>query len=163
MLISDIRHGCAAAPVGHCAALERAALAWCPLAVSASGFLFFLRLRAVYNNDRILISVFFVLWLSLLTGGILVPISIKGGAVGSTLYCQDVWVSRISLFGQVAPLCFDTLVFLSISWRLSRIASYSDGGSALGDNTDRIGSVLCGSNLPAFSKSLLVDGQIYYL
>lgn len=148
--------------MGNCAVLSRAALAWCPVAVSASGFLFFLRLRAIYNRNRILVSVFFILWLVLLAGGILAPISIKGGAVGSTMYCQDVSETRVSVFPQIAPLCFDTLVFLAISWRLCRIVSYRKGGD-VGSQKGRIDMGFFGTNLPMFTRSLLVDGQIYYL
>lgn len=85
------------APAGNCTVLERSALAWCPIAISTSGFLFCLRLRAIYDHDRVLVAAFFMLWLVILTGGILLPLSIKGGAVGSTMYCQDVWVSGLAL------------------------------------------------------------------
>ncbi|KAF5310760.1 hypothetical protein D9619_007645 [Psilocybe cf. subviscida] len=154
------------APVGNCTVLERAALAWCPIALSATGFLFFLRLRAIYDRDRILVSVFFVLWLTLVGGSILIPVSIKGGEIGSTKYCHKVLprrATRITIFGPIALLSFDTLVFLAISWRLSRVASYRNGGRNGGHSTNRIGAMLFGTNLPTFTRSLLVDGQMYYL
>lgn len=143
--------------------LERAALAWCPIALSATGFLFFLRLRAVYDRDRILVSVFFILWLALIAGGIIIPVSIKGGAIGSTQYCRVIRASKISIFAPIALLCFDTLIFLAISWRLSRIASYGNGGAMGRESTNRIGTMFFGTNLPTFTRSLLVDGQLYYL
>ena len=57
----------------------------------------------------------------------------------------------------VIPLIYDTCVFLAVSWRLSRNAydpyTHSSGVRIL----------IFGDYLPIFSKSLLQDGQIYYL
>lgn len=148
-----------AAPTGNCALFDKVANAWCPVSIACSGFLFFLRLRAIYNRNQIVVAIFFVLWVALLAGGVLVPIGINGGAVGSTQYCEDVSVSSFAFYGEVAPLVFDTLVFVAISWRLSRIASPS---SEMGMG-ESIYVMLFGRNLPTFTKSLLLDGQVYYL
>lgn len=144
-----------AAPIGNCALLDRLGDAWCPLSVAASEFLFFIRLQAVYNRNGVVIATFFVLCVALAVGGIFVAIGVKGGPAGDTQYCEDVSVARTVFYSELAPLVFDTLVFLAISWRLSRLASFDEKGS--------IGSMLFGTNLPAFTKSLLQDGQIYYV
>lgn len=123
--------------------------------MAATGFLFFIRLKAIYNRNRAVIAAFFVLWLGLAVGGIFIVVGVKGGPSGATQYCQDVSVKHFVFYGEVAPLVFDTLVFLAISWRLSRVASI--------DEKRRFESMFLGTNLPAFTKSLLQDGQIYYL
>jgi hypothetical protein len=144
-----------AAPIGNCEPVNRLANAWCPVSVTATGFLFFIRLRAIYNRNRVVIAAFFVLWVGLAVGGIFIIVGVKGGPAGATQYCEDVFVAGYTFYGEVAPLVFDTLVFLAISWRLSRIASI--------DKKANIESMIFGTNLPSFTKSLLQDGQIYYL
>jgi hypothetical protein len=123
--------------------------------VAGSGFLFFIRLQAIYNRNRAVVAAFFVLWVGLVVGGIFFAVGVQGGPAGATQYCEDVSVARYVLYGQLMPLVYDTLVFLAISWRLSQIASMENKGS--------IESMLFGTNLPAFTRSLLQDGQIYYV
>ena len=57
------------------------------------------------------------------------------------------------------PLIYDTLVFLAITWRLSR-NSYDPGPNTLESG---IKFLIFGDYLPVFSKALLRDGQAYYL
>ncbi|KAF5326660.1 hypothetical protein D9619_004257 [Psilocybe cf. subviscida] len=153
------------APVGHCALLNRLALAWCPISLGATGFLFLLRLRAVYNRDRFIVFTFFVLWVALLVGAALTIIGTKGGPViGSenttTGYCEIISVTALSFYGLLAPLVFDTLILLAISWRIGKLSTMHEPGVNVGKT---INVMLFGTNLPAFTRSLLIDGQIYYL
>ncbi|KJA22359.1 hypothetical protein HYPSUDRAFT_164547 [Hypholoma sublateritium FD-334 SS-4] len=145
------------APTGNCVVFDNAVHAWCPITIGFSAYLFFLRLQAIYNRNPIIKYIFFTLWLGLLVATIFVPIGIIGGTVGPTLYCQDAQVALYVTAGQIAPLVFDTLVFVAISWRLCRTACAEMGikGS--------VKVMILGKGLPAFTKSLLVDGQLYYL
>ena len=145
------------APTGSCVVFDNAVHAWCPITIGFSAFLFFLRLRAIYNRNKIVEAIFFTLWLGLLVATIFVPIGIVGGAIGSTLYCQDAKFALYVTAGQIAPLVYDTLVFIAISWRLSRVA-YEEMGIK-----GNLKAMIFGEGLPAFTKSLLVDGQLYYL
>lgn len=145
------------APTGNCTVFDNAVHAWCPITIGFSAYLFFLRLRAIYNRNRIVEVIFFTLWLGLLVATIFVPIGIVGGTVGPTLYCQDAKVALYVTSGQIAPLVFDTLVFVAISWRLCRATC-----AEMGINRS-LKVIIFGEGLPAFTKSLLVDGQLYYL
>ncbi|KAH9476051.1 hypothetical protein JR316_0011621 [Psilocybe cubensis] len=53
---------------------------------------------------------------------------------------------------------YDTLVFLAISWRLAKNAHVEVGGIRGG-----IKMAILGRYLPLFSRSMLIDGQKYYL
>lgn len=150
-----------AAPVGHCALVSNVAFGWCPLSIAGTGLLFFLRLRAIYNRNRLVVSVFFILWLALLASAINLPFGFKGAAVKGTSFCMYAYVSRLAFYSRIAPLVFDTLVFIAISWRLSRIGTLSEPSEGVGRNT--LNAMVFGTNLPAFSRGLLTDGQIYYL
>lgn len=78
----------------------------------------------------------------------------------ATGYCEEITVTALSSYGLMAPLGFDTLILLAISWRLSKISSMDEPGTNVGKS---VNTMLFGTNLPAFAKSLLIDGQIYYL
>lgn len=131
---------------------------WFPLAVISTGFLFFLRLRAVYNRNRTVVAFFFVMWLGLLVSSVFVPLGVLGGPVAHTNYCKTTVVARSASVVHLAPLIYDTLVFIAISWRLCRIATIHPVGPR-----QNMQVLLLGRYLPAFTKSMLLDGQIYYL
>jgi hypothetical protein len=141
--------------------VDNIAFGWCPLSIGATGLLFFLRLRAIYNRDRLVVAVFFILWLGLLASAILLPVGFKGGAIENTPYCTYVSVSRVAFYSRLGPLVFDTLVFVAISWRLSRIGNLDKTGLRAGKKT--ITKMVLGTDLPTFTRGLLIDGQIYYL
>lgn len=146
------------APTGHCVAFDKEVNSWCPLAITCSAFLFFLRLRAVYNRNRIIVATFLALWFGLLAAAILIPLGVVGGAVGPQDYCEDAFVANTVSIVQLTPLAYDTLVFIAISWRLCRIASVEPAGPR-----ETFQVMLFGKHLPTFAKSILLDGQLYYL
>ncbi|KAF5323710.1 hypothetical protein D9619_012931 [Psilocybe cf. subviscida] len=149
------------APVEHCALLSNIAFGCCPLSIAGTGLLFFLRLRAIYNRNRLIVGVFFILWLALLASAINLPFGFKGAAIKGTPYCTYAYVSRVAFYSRIAPLVFDTLVFIAISWRLSRISALNETNHGVGKKT--INTMVFGTNLPTFSRGLLTDGQMYYL
>lgn len=146
-----------AAPTGNCAHFETITDAFYPVALGCSALLFFFRLRAIYNRDRIVVGCFFILWCGLLACTIFIPAGILGGTIGPTKYCVDEDVPISAYAAIIAPLVHDTLVFIAISWRLLQNASID------GNLKENLQVVMYGKYLPAFSKSLLLDGQRYYL
>ncbi|KJA22358.1 hypothetical protein HYPSUDRAFT_41000 [Hypholoma sublateritium FD-334 SS-4] len=147
----------ASAPIGNCVLLNKIFHAWCPVSISCNAFLFFLRLRAIYNRNRIVVAFFFVFWVGLSVAGVFVPLGISGGSLGPTRYCRFTSSTATASFGLIVPLVYDTPVFAAISWRLSRIASVEMGYK------DSMRILFSGRGLPRFTRSLLVDGQLYYL
>ncbi|KAF8199057.1 hypothetical protein BJ912DRAFT_950735, partial [Pholiota molesta] len=145
------------AGTGNCIHFETVTDAFYPISISCTALLFFFRLRAIYNQDRIVVVGFFLLWLGVLASTILIPIGILGGYIGNTKYCVDVDVPNSAYAGIFAPLIHDTMVFLAISWRLARNShmemNFQEG----------IKVAIFGRYLPTFTKSLLRDGQRYYL
>ena len=57
----------------------------------------------------------------------------------------------------VVPLINDTLIFIAITWRLH------SNSSARRTINDGVRVLVFGNYLPAFSKAMLQDGQVYYL
>ena len=98
------------------------------------------------------------MWLGLLVSSIFVPFGVLGGPLAHTSYCKTAVVARSASIVHLAPLMYDTLVFVAISWRLCHIATIDPVGPQ-----QNMQVLLLGRYLPAFTKSMLLDGQIYYL
>jgi len=127
------------------------------IAVPANCLLFFLRARAIFNRNPYLVMILFVLWLSVLGTGAVMPSGIFGGNIGPTPYCLTTSAKPYVGAIGITPVIHDTAVFFAISWRLF---GNSQGGHGLGGN---IRAFLTGEYLPQFSKAVLKDGQLYYL
>ncbi len=146
-----------AAPTGNCVHFETIDDAFYPISLGCSALLFFFRLRAIYNGNRIIVVSFFILWCGLVTCTIFIPAEILGGTIGPTMYCVDADVPTSAYAAIIAPLVHDTLVFIAISWRLVQNARIE------GDIKQNFQIAMFGKYLPAFSRALLLDGQRYYL
>lgn len=146
-----------AAPIGVCKHFETMGNVWYPIGVSCTGLLFFFRLRAIYNHDRIVVACFFALWLGLLGCTLTIPLGVLGGFIGDTKYCTETFIPNSAYAAILAPLIHDTLVFIAITWRLAHNA-YIDITLQEG-----LRVAVFGKYLPAFTKGLLLDGQRYYL
>lgn len=74
-----------------------------------------------------------------------------------TRYCANTTANHLLPFAIVPTFCHDTLVFLAISYRLA--------SNAVTDNSyrARLLSAITGKGLFKFSRSLIINGQIYYL
>ncbi|KDR70732.1 hypothetical protein GALMADRAFT_127627 [Galerina marginata CBS 339.88] len=147
------------APIGNCR-LYGLRTGWLyPLAYGSTSLLFFIRVRAIYHGNSYVAAFFFVLWLGVVAGTSTIPWAIRAAEIGPTKYCftgANV-PSYLSASGAIT-LAFDTLVYLAISWKLTRdryISQHRSTGGML--------SLFSGQNLPMFSKGLLQDGQVYYL
>ncbi|KAF8898069.1 hypothetical protein CPB84DRAFT_1748075 [Gymnopilus junonius] len=127
------------ARAGNCPRFEKIVCALFPIAIPATSLLFFFRVRAVFDGNKYVIAFFAFTWLAVLGGCITVTRGVTGINIA------------------IIPLVNDTLVFLAISFRLMT-NTHVDLNLKSGVKT-----VLSGAYLPAFSKTLFQDGQIYYL
>lgn len=135
--------------------------AFCPtFSAVPTALLFFFRLRAVYNRNRRVVAAFFIMWLGLVVSAVFIPLGLVGRAIGPTAYCEEILAvdNNTVAIVQTVPLVYDTLVFFAISWRLAQVAYIAPKGTRASLRT-----IALGTNLPAFSRSLLIDGQGYYL
>ncbi|KAF8171183.1 hypothetical protein K438DRAFT_1982173 [Mycena galopus ATCC 62051] len=129
------------------------------IAVSSSAFLFFWRVRAIYGASRVVTVIFGVLWLAVLATSITVPVGGRATSVGDPPQC--VTLARHGAYAGSSGITItihDTIVFFAISYRL--IANF---GHAQQTRGDQVRELFTGTNLPAFSKSLFTDGQMYYM
>lgn len=132
------------------------------LSLTLTTLLFFLRVRAIYIDKPCVVGFFFILWIGVCAGCIVETQVGRAATAGDMLtdgYCISNPVNNLSLVTTMAtiPLVNDTLSFCAITWRLMQIAE--------GERTFKKGMkvVVFGRYLPAFTRALLKDGQIYFL
>ena len=124
-----------------------------------TSLLFFFRTRAVFNTYPWVVAFFAGLWLAILGGCLAFIVEIYelvmvNPASNRDPICINSDVNPILAATTIILLVNDTLVFLAISWRLSRNSYTLESGIRL---------LIFGDYLPVFSKALLQDGQAYYL
>lgn len=144
------------APLPNCQVIQKTVCILYHIAFSSTSFLFFLRVRAIFNRNRYVVAFFFLLWLGVLGGSLTVATVGHAVHLGPTQYCSS---TEFKSYISAAPITFavnDTFVFLAISWRLLK----NDWGTA--DCKRGFRSTISGEYLPTFSKALLQDGQVYY-
>ncbi|KAF8171226.1 hypothetical protein K438DRAFT_1982216 [Mycena galopus ATCC 62051] len=129
------------------------------IAVSSSAFLFFWRVRAIYGASRVVTLLFGVLWLAVLATSIPVLVSGRATSVGDPPQCLML-APHGAYDGSsgITITIHDTIIFFAISYRL--VANF---GHAQQTRGDQIRELFTGASLPAFSKSLFTDGQMYYM
>jgi len=99
------------------------------------------------------------MWLSVVGGTLTTPFTTTVQNLGPTKYCIETALKSFISVSTITPAVYDTFVFAAITWKVAS-NSYAD------EQTGQVGllrSAIFGKYLPAFSKGLLQDGQIYYL
>ncbi|KDR82167.1 hypothetical protein GALMADRAFT_152929 [Galerina marginata CBS 339.88] len=133
------------------------------LLLSSTTLLFFFRVRAVYMDKKYVIAFFFLSWLGVVAGCIAETQS--GGPAWSSIpypsnpYCLGDPINLLTLVTTMstAPMANDVLSFCAITWRLMQISHVETTFKS------SIQVMLFGHYLPAFSRALLRDGQVYFL
>ncbi|KAF8876781.1 hypothetical protein CPB84DRAFT_1795605, partial [Gymnopilus junonius] len=137
------------APIGNCSSVQTIQT-MLSISISTTSFLFFLRIRAMYIDNN-LVSAFF-------SSRLVTPAQgISGSNIGTTSYCINTRLEPYVAASSIILTVNDTLVFCATTWRLMD-NSYINPTMKNGP-----GIAIFGRHLPAFSRSLLKDGQVYYL
>jgi hypothetical protein len=124
-----------------------------PFTIPLSVLPLVVRAVALYGYNKYVVAFFSMTWLSVLGACIGVPIGSFGIKIGTTKHCDHGitgWANALSLF---CPLILDSFVFMATSSALMR-NPFPDVSMR-----DRVS----GKHLSPFSKSILLEGQAYYL
>jgi hypothetical protein len=102
--------------------------------------------------------VFGLMWLAVLGTSLIIPIATRGVNIGPTPYCSLGDLAPYAETIGLNPGLFDTAVFLAISYRLvgNTHVEYRSW-------RQKARAFFTGAYLPSFSKSLFIDGQLYYM
>ncbi|KAJ7301962.1 hypothetical protein DFH08DRAFT_759861 [Mycena albidolilacea] len=129
-----------------------------PITVTATAFLFFFRVRAIYRASRLATLIFGFLWLSVLATSTTIPISGRAISFGDRPQCIVAHGAAYNGSSGVTITVHDTIVFFAISYRL--VSNFAQEDQTRGE---KIRGLFSGANLPAFSKALFNEGQMYYM
>ncbi|PPQ65077.1 hypothetical protein CVT24_003031 [Panaeolus cyanescens] len=134
------------------------------IAVPATCFLFYLRLRAIFDRQKLFSITFGFLWTIVLASCLTFVFGTSASNIGATQYCI---ISRLEDYvasSAIIPLIYDTLVFGAITWRLTLDTHVGfDHLQAQGSPNTKLTDIVSGKFLPAFTRAILQDGQVYYL
>lgn len=147
------------APIGNCEIIHNLTYMYA-VALPTTLLLFVLRVSALYNHNKFVIAFFSLSWLCVFASAIAVAIGTIGGSVSfklKTKYCTEVKSKRAMVLSMAIPLVHDTLIFLATSWAF---IWYSYTGVSV-KNGYKV--MVSGKYLSTFSKSMLRDGQAYFL
>src|SRR6266545_1654082 len=145
-----------ATPIGDCSYVRHVNMIFI-VAFPSTLLLFVLRVCALYYNKKWVIAFFSLSWISVLCTSILVSIGTLGAPIDHTNYCLEVKSSSSSRIAAITPFVHDTLVYFATSWAFMR-NSYMEPNVQNG-----FAVMVLGEHLPAFSRSILRNGQAYYL
>ncbi|KAJ6572466.1 hypothetical protein DFH09DRAFT_1312755 [Mycena vulgaris] len=130
-----------------------------PIAVSATAFLFLFRVRAIYGSSRFVTVIFGIMWLAVLATSVTVPISGRATSFGNPPHC--ITLARRHPYSGSSGIILtvhDTVVFFAISYRL--VSNFVHAQQTRGD---KVKELFSGANLPAYTKAVFNDGQMYYM
>ena len=127
-----------------------------PFCVPSMTLLVVFRACALYNNNPYVVTFFTCSWLVLVVACVTVPFASTAVNIGITEYCSP-QVRSLVTFGIIYVPIHETMIFLATSWAFLQ-SSYTDTNV-----TNGLRVMILGKFLPAFSKSILHDGQAYYL
>ncbi|PPQ68019.1 hypothetical protein CVT24_002928 [Panaeolus cyanescens] len=134
----------------------------------AAGFislLFFIRLRAVFLGEKRISYVFGFFWFGATCVQLMYPITLLDLASVLNTQGKEICVivpgdntALMTVGPLIAFFIYDTLVLFAISWKITRSALPPNEGPNNG-----LIVFFTGKYLPAFSRTVLQDNQIYYL
>jgi len=127
------------------------------LSMTAASFLFYMRVRAIYYNNRLVQLLFGFLWISVFGTAITVPFALSGGHIGPTRYCIYSNVQSFVSASTIPSAVNDTLILFVISYKLIKNNNLNSSW------TEMSRSLFKGEGFGSFSKAFMRDGFIYYL
>ncbi|KAF8180737.1 hypothetical protein K438DRAFT_1841722 [Mycena galopus ATCC 62051] len=145
-------------PVEGCRSFHLGFALLYPVAIPSTSLLFFFRVRAIYGGTRAVTIIFGLMWIAVLATSIIIPIATIGVNIGPSRYCILAELAPYAGAVGVTPGLFDTAVFVAISYRLV-------GNTHVEYNSfkQKARAFVTGAYLPSLSRSLFVDGQVYYM
>jgi len=145
-----------------CAAIGTAASALFAASVGSTTFILLLRVRAMYNRNLAVTSVFATLWLAVVASASMLPWALPSGKLGPTDYCIQLQPAPYLMATIITAFVNDTFVFIAITHRLMKMSTDVEEEQQNGVLSHLRMLTSPGKSLPLFSRVLLRDNQIYY-
>ena len=145
-----------ASPIGNCNLIRYVNFLY-PFTLPLGILHFIPRVSAMYLNNKFVVAFFTCSWLGVLAMSILWPFGVQGMKLGPSGYCFEIKLHSTASIHALVLLVHDSLVFLATSWAFIPLSYSTKNAKGM------FKVVILGKNLPKFTKSVLRDGQAYYL
>ena len=123
----------------------------------ATSLLFFFRVRAVFSRSKYVVWFFSFMWLAVLGAALTVPQAVSAMSMGPTRYCIHRTMKPFAVVTVIVSLVNDTLVLLAVTVGFVMNTHHEP------TLKEGMKTMMYGAYLPAFSRAILRDNQIYYL
>ncbi|KAF8140864.1 hypothetical protein K438DRAFT_1692478 [Mycena galopus ATCC 62051] len=144
-------------PFNDCNTVLLAFNSFIPVAVCGTSFLFVFRVSAIFGGDRIVTTVFGCLWLAAVASSITLP-------VGESALAIPVGDPTVCIISRAEPYVGASAVILTVASVATFLAiSYRLASNLLHTEHQEDAKARGGTNSTIFLRSLLMDGQMYYL
>jgi chromate transport protein ChrA len=127
------------------------------ICIPATSLLFFFRVRAVFSRSKYVVWFFSFMWLAVLGAAFTTPQALFATRIGPTKYCTTGTLKPFAVVCVIVPLVNDTLVLLAVTVGLATNTHLEP------TLKQGIRTVMYGDYLPAFSRAMLRDNQMYYM
>ncbi|KDR79259.1 hypothetical protein GALMADRAFT_137131 [Galerina marginata CBS 339.88] len=145
-------------PVADCTKLANAVGAFLVVYTASTSGFFYLRVCAVYSMKRTIIAFFGIGWLASFALMLSLSISYTATHIENTNFCQEKFRGHFLGPTSLVLALNDIFMYSAIVYRI--YGMYSDSGTTV---RQRLGIFAFGTSLPALSKALIKDSQLYFL
>ncbi|TCD60708.1 hypothetical protein EIP91_009645 [Steccherinum ochraceum] len=142
------------APYNNCdrqALVQGWAAAW---STPMTSLLFFIRIRAVFPKNIVVVGFFAVTWLAILGTSLLAPFEVKAVPMGASGFCVNERLEILGILAIIVAGVYDTLVFLAITVSLLKL----HWGAKVWTR-----GFFTGEGMGTVTRLMLQTGQTYYL
>ncbi|KAF9563004.1 hypothetical protein CPC08DRAFT_687120 [Agrocybe pediades] len=144
-------------PIADCAKFEAVMNGLLTACVALTTLTFYLRIYAIYRDNLVVKVVYGILWLATVGISVTFNMTFTAEHLGPTNYCLEGVKNHFLLPLAIVILTNDILIYVAITYRLYNL--FYDIESSTGQKL----KLLLGTSLPAFSKAVLQDSQLYFL
>jgi hypothetical protein len=143
-------------PIDHCNFMVMMGTTSFVLSRTATAFLMYFRICAVYNCNRFVVLFFGFTWLSVIGGAATAFGGVASAPIENTKYCACLIKHRYVIATSVADFIDDTLILFAIMYKLGMAGIRRSPASQLSSAWKPMG------HLQSFTRTFLQDSQIYY-
>ncbi|CAA7266135.1 unnamed protein product [Cyclocybe aegerita] len=147
-------------PIENCRGLELAIASFLTITLCLNTFLFYVRICAVFFNYTSIVISFGLFWSATIGMACIVPTSMSASHIGPTRYCLEQMRTHHLVPTYIVFFLFDTLVFVGTSYRFYVLFRHEEEEGSI---KRELRIVFLGASMPAFSKAMLHENQLYYL
>ncbi|KAF8972545.1 hypothetical protein BDZ97DRAFT_1692232 [Flammula alnicola] len=146
-------------PLENCSTYYDALNALLIIFVASTAALFYLRVCAVYNMNRIIVTFYGLLFLAVIGMLLTIPQTFTTAHIATTQYCGESLHGPLLGPAGIVLIVNDALVYCAIAYRIFHMF-LSDSETT---TRAKFSQLAFGTSLPIISKALMMDSQLYFL